>query len=299
MIVVTAPTSNISSQVLDRLLPSQEGLRVIARDRSRLSERTRANAQIIEGSHSTMEVVQRAFEGADTVFWLVPPDIHATSAEAAYVDFSRPAVQAMKDQGVRRVVVVSGLGRGSAHAHDAGLITASLAMEDLIASSGVSLRALTLPSFMDNVARQATSIREHGIFFSPIDANLRLPTCATHDIAAAASTLLLDAAWEGQGHLSVLGPEDLSYNDMARIMSDVLGKSVHYQQISYEDHKAGFLRNGMSEAMAKGMADMYAAKNRGIDQVEPRTSLNTTPTSFRQWCEKELKPLIWQSSEPQ
>lgn len=293
MIVITAPTSNISRQVLDRLLPTNEPVRVIARDPSRLSERIRAHVEVIEGSHSELDVVQRAFKDADTVFWLVPPDVRAKSPEAAYVDFSRPAVQAIRDQRVRRVVVVSGLGRGAALAADAGLITASLAMEDLIASTGVSLRALTLPSFMDNIARQATSIKkEHGIFFSPIDGDLRLPACASRDIAAVASTLLLDASWGGQAHLAVLGPEDLSYNDMARIMSDVLGKPVRHQQVSYEDHKASFLGFGMSEAMAKGMADMYAAKNAGIDKVEPRTPENTTPTSFRQWCMEELKPLI-------
>lgn len=292
MIVITAPTSNISCQVLDQLLPTVESVRVIARDPSRLSERTRAHVEVVEGSHSELDVAQRAFEGADTVFWLVPPNVHAKSAEAAYVDFSRPAVHAIRDQRVRRVVVVSGLGRGSALAADAGLITASLAMEDLIAGTGVALRALTLPSFMDNIARQATSIKEHGIFFSPIDGDLQLPACASRDIAAAASTLLLDASWGGQGHLSVLGPEDLSYNDMARIMSDVLAKPVRHQQVSYKDHMAGFLGFGMSEAMAKGMADMYAAKNAGIDKVEPRTPQNTTPTSFRQWCVEELMPLI-------
>lgn len=292
MIVITAPTSNISRQVLDRLLPTREPVRVIARDASRLPGPALAQVEVVEGSHSEAAIVQRAFEGADTVFWLVPPNVHATSAQAAYVDFSRPAVQAIRDQGVRRVVVVSGLGRGSPLASDAGLITASLAMEDLIASTGVAVRALTLPSFMDNIARQAASIRQDGIFFSPIDGDLQLPACASRDIAATASTLLLDASWDGQGRLAVLGPEDLSYDDMARIMSEVLGKPVRHQQISYEDHKAGFLGFGMSEAMAKGMADMYAAKNAGIDKVELRTPGNTTPTSFRQWCVEALKPLI-------
>lgn len=61
----------------------------------------------------------------------------------------------------------------------------------------------------------------------------------------------------------------------------MLGKPVRHQQISYEDHKAGFLGFGMSDAVAKGMADMYAAKNAGIDKVETRTSENTTVTGFR------------------
>ena len=39
-------------------------------------------------------------------------------------------------------------------------------------------------------------------------------------------------------------------------------------------------------------SDMAAAKNNGLDNAEPRTPENTTPTSFRQWCEEVLKPAV-------
>jgi hypothetical protein len=51
------------------------------------------------------------------------------------------------------VVGISALGRGTAVAGRAGYVTASLAMDDLIAGSGVAYRALTMPSFMDNLLR--------------------------------------------------------------------------------------------------------------------------------------------------
>jgi hypothetical protein len=37
---------------------------------------------------------------------------------------------------------------------------------------------------------------------------------------------------------------------------------------------------------------MLIAKDNGTDNVEPRTAENTTPTSFRQWCEESLKPAV-------
>ena len=79
---------------------------------------------------------------------------------------------------------------------------------------------------------------------------------------------------------------------MAQIMSEVLGKPVRFQQIPGEAFKARLIERGMSEAMAQGMVDMMAAKNHGLDNAEPRTPENTTPTSFRQWCEEILKPAI-------
>ena len=232
MIIVTAPTGLIGHQVLENLLDSHEPVRVIVRDPSRLRAQARQRVEIIQGSHGDADVVDQAFVGADAVFWLVPPDRHADSVEAAYVDFTRPAGDTFKRQGVRRVVGISALGRGTAVAGHAGLVTASLAMDDLIASSGVSYRALTMPSFMDNLLRQTEPIKNRGVFATPISGDRKLPSCATRDIATVAARLLLDNSWSGAGHAAILGPQDLSFNDMAQIMSEILGKPVRYQQIS-------------------------------------------------------------------
>ncbi|MGV6876338.1 NAD(P)H-binding protein, partial [Pseudochelatococcus sp. B33] len=214
MIVVTAPTSRIGTHLVSDLLEAGTRVRLIARDRSRLAPDVRERAEIVEGSHGDPSIVEEAFRGAEALFWLVPADPKADSVMAVYVDFSRPAVEAMVSHGVRRVVSVSALGRATPLADQAGYVTGSLAMDDLIADTGAAFRALVMPSFMDNILWQAASIRDQGLFFSPISGDLRLPSCATRDIAAVAARLLLDDTWSGQGETAVLGPEDLSFDDM-------------------------------------------------------------------------------------
>jgi uncharacterized protein YbjT (DUF2867 family) len=292
MIVITTPAGRIGRQVLGTLLGSGEPIRVIARDPSRLPAQALERVEVVPGSHGDFSVVDLAFAGADAVFWLVPPDPRAESVEAAYVDFTRPACEAFKRHEVKRVVGVSALGRGTAAAGNAGLVTASLAMDDLIAGTGVGYRALAMPSFMDNILGQAERIKSQGVFFSPISGDRKLPSCATRDIAAVAARLLLDDSWSGTGSVPVLGPEDLSFNDMARIMSGVLGKPVRFQRITAEALKTALTGRGTSEAMAQGMVDMMAAKDEGLDNAEPRTPQSTTPTTFRRWCEEILKPAI-------
>lgn len=292
MIVVTTPTGMIGRQLLSNLLDSGEPIRVIARDPARLAPQTRGRVEVVQGSHGDADVVDRAFAGADAVFWLVPADPRADSADAAYVDFTRPACKAFRDHGVKRVVGVSALGRGTAAATNAGHVTASLKMDDLIASAGVGYRALALPSFMDNMLRQLESIRTQGVFSWPIPGDLKLPTCATRDIAAVAVALLRDASWSGQGRVPVLGPQDLSFNEMAQIMSQVLGRPVRFQEMDVEILRSGLRQGGYSEGMAQAMADMMAAKGRGLDNAEPRTPQSASPTSFRQWCEEVLKPAV-------
>jgi uncharacterized protein YbjT (DUF2867 family) len=292
MIVVTAPTGDIGRQVVQNLLQSGAPVRVIARDPSHLTEEVRDGVEVIQGSHGDPTVVNRAFDGADAVFWLAPADPKAASVMAAYVDFTRPAAAALKAQGVKRVVAVTALGRGSPLAGKAGYVTGSLAMDDLIADTGVAFRGLASPSFMDNIARQAAAIRDLGNFFMPISGDLKLPSVATRDIAAVAARWLLDDNWTDKSEVPVLGPEDISFNDMAGIITDVLDKPVSCQQISFDAYKARFIQFGFSDAMAQGMTDMAWAKDQGLDLTAPRRPENSTPTSFRQWCEDTLKPAL-------
>jgi uncharacterized protein YbjT (DUF2867 family) len=265
MIVVTTPTGLIGRQIVDHLLKTGEPIRLITRDPSRLAPQVRDRVEVVEGSHDDLDVVTRAFTGADSVFWITPPNLRAASVDAAFVDFTRPACEAIKTQGVKRVVGVTVLGRGHP-------------------------MAMMLPSFMDNTLRQAESIRRRSMFFSPLDGDLKVPTCATRDIASVAAQLLLDSTWNGQDHIPLLGPEDLSFNGMAAVMSEVLDRSIHFQQISLKAYKQEILKSGASEAMAQGLVDTMLAKAQGVGiaHVAPRESTPSTPTSFHQWCEEVL-----------
>lgn len=292
MIIITAPTSNIGRQVLENILNSGETIRVIARDPSRLPAPTRERVEVVEGSHSDLDVVANAFHGADAVFWLVPADPRVQSAEAAYVDFARPGCEAFKSQSIKRVVGISALGRG--WTKDAGHVTASLKMDDMIASTGASYRALACASLMENILRQAALIRDQGAFYWPALADLKKPACATRDIAAVAARLLLDRSWNGVDSIPMLGPEDLSFNDMMAIISDLLGKPVQYHLMTMDDLKGMMTSRGASEGMAQAMANMMTAKNEGMDHLIKRTtsSASDTPTRFRQWAEDVFKPAV-------
>lgn len=291
MIVITAPTSQIGSKVVDALLATDEPLRLIVRDASRLNSAVRDRAEIIEGSHGDASVVDRGFEGADAVFWLAPPAWKQT-LEEAYIEFAGPAAAAIRRHNVAHVLSVTALGRGTPWQDRAGPVTASIEMDNLLMDTGAAFRALAMPSFMENTARQAAVMKEKGMFFGPILADRKLRFTATDDMAAVAARLLSDRFWTGQKEAPVLGPEDISFDDQAAIISEVTGHPVRYQQISYEQFKQQFLDRGTSESVAQGYVDMYRAKDEGIDNVAVRTPENTGSTSFRAFCERNLKPIL-------
>lgn len=295
MIVITAPTGNIGRHLVSRLLDSApargEGLRVIVRDPARLPEAVRERVEVVTGSHGDPAVVDRAFAGADAVFWLVPPDASRTP-EDAYRGFTRPAANALAAHGVGHVVGVSALGRGTPVAGRAGLVTASLAMDDLIAGTGVAYRALANPSFFENVLEEAGSIREKGVFSDLVDADRKAPMVAVADIAAVAAGLLLDRSWTGTGSVPVLGPRDLSPNDLARIMTERLGLPVRYERQAPDEVRTTLVGHGLDPAFVEGIVDMKRAKDDGLDAGVARTPDTASPTTFEQWCAQTLEPAV-------
>jgi uncharacterized protein YbjT (DUF2867 family) len=291
MIVITTPTGDIGRQVLKRVLQGDDLIRVIARDPSRIPEAFLQRVEVFEGSHGNRKVVEKALTGADALFWLIPPEpfMKLNNVDEAYAGFTKPAAEAIKKCGVKCVVAISAIGRGW---NNAGLATANIKSDDLLASTCVALRVLAMPSFMDNLLRQAQTIKEKGVFSSPLRANLKMPTVATSDIAEVAAKFLMDATWIGQADVPVLGPEELSQNEMGEILSDVLGKPVRFEQTPMEAYRSRMTSRGMSEAFAQGLADMMTAKNEGMDNTASRTDAADTPTTFRRWSETVLKPAV-------
>jgi uncharacterized protein YbjT (DUF2867 family) len=130
-------------------------------------------------------------------------------------------------------------------------------------------------------------------FFSGAEpGNIKSPTCSTRDVGDIAANLLQQDSWDGFEEIPILGPEDLSNNDMAAIMSEVLQKPIRYQETPITDHYSMLIKRGVSEGMAQAMVNMRVAKIEGIDRIVKRTPENSSPTTFRKWCEEVLKPKL-------
>ncbi len=290
MIVITTPTGDIGARVLVHTLEAGGHVRVILRDPARLPDNVRDRVDVMTGSHSDANIIAPALDGATSVFWLPPGAPTADGPEEAYLDFSRAFCDALPTSSVTHVVGVSALGRG--WDKPAGHVTASLAMDDMIGATGVNYRALACASLMDNIARQADQIREAGAFFQPTPGGTRLPHVAKSDVAAVASRLLLDLSWDGVMEIPLCGPEDLTFEEMAATISDVVGREIRFQEMPMDDFAAMMKSMGASNGMAQGYVDMISAKNEGMDTMQRPVDRSETPTSLRTWCETELRPIL-------
>ena len=288
MILLTTPTGDIGHRVLRQLLTAGASVRVIARDASKLSPDVRVD--VVEGSMADATTITQALAGVTRVFWLPPGDPTLPSAEAAYCGISQAFCDALPNSGVTHVVSISALGRG--WPKPAGLVTATLKVDDMIARTGVHLRALTCASLMDNIARQVAPVRATGMFYQPTPSDLKLPHVAKADVARVAADLLLETDWTGVEELPLLGPENLSFGDMAFVMSEILGREVRAMELSMDQFGQMMRDLGTSDGMVQAYVDMIVAKNDGMDNLVDHASRRLTPTRFRDWCNREFRPLI-------
>ncbi|MEU3522368.1 NAD(P)H-binding protein [Streptomyces sp. NPDC038707] len=294
MILVTTPTGQIGGQVLASLLDAGDAagpVRVVVRDPARLAPVVRDRVEAVTGSHADPDVMAKACAGADRVFWLVPPSLAADSVEGHFRSFTRPLVDAIAAQGVERVVAVSTLGRGVAR--NAGPISASLAADEEIRATGVHHRALCPPYLMENLLTQAAAVRDGGELTMALPGDRVLRTCATRDIGTTAARLLLDGSWTGQADVPLVGPDALTPEDMARVVSEALERPVRFRRADAEDQKAALLRYGVSEDAAQGLADMTRAlTDQDFYGAGVPVTPDTAPTGFRQWCEEVFRPAV-------
>ncbi|HEY1687329.1 MAG TPA: NAD(P)H-binding protein [Solirubrobacteraceae bacterium] len=288
MIVLTTPTGNVGGQLLaDLLSAGTEPLRVIVRDPSRLDDAVREQVEVIAGSHNDPAVLNQALDGAQGLFWLVPPSMRASSAEEYYLSFTRPAVEAIRRHRVGHVVGISSAGWN--WPHPAGLLSAAHAMDAELEGSGAAYRSLGMGFYMENLLRPLPQMTAEGVLSLPLVPDRPLALIATRDIADVATSLLLDRSWEGTDRVPAFSPDHLTPEEMAAIISDVLGSQVTFEQADLDQVTASTIERGVPEGMACDFAAMYRAQQDGIYD-EDWSHATPTSTTFRTWCETVLVP---------
>lgn len=289
MIVVTTPTGQIGSELVRRLLDQGEDVRVIVRDAARLDAAVRARVETVEGSHDDPAVLDRALPGAAALFWLVPPDPRAPSAEEHYLAFARVGAAAVARHGVGHVVGVSSAGHG--WPAPAGVLSAAFAMDAELSRSGAAYRALSMPFYMENLLGQVDALREQGAFHLTGAADRPLPLIATRDIAGTAADLLTGRSWSGQENLPVFGPDRLTPDGMAEVIGQELGRPIAYRRMSLDDFASLSRSRGAGDQAVKDLTEAFAAHDRGIYDADWAIA-EPTATDFRTWCREVLRPAV-------
>jgi uncharacterized protein YbjT (DUF2867 family) len=188
---------------------------------------------------------------------------------------------------------------GAQHDSGVGPIGCQPAVETAFAEAVPNLTVLRPGSFMENLLMHVGSNAQTGTMFGRYPTSRRIPWIATRDIAAKAVEALTDLSRTGRRLLELQGPEDLDQIQVASIVSEGIGRSVKYVEVTEEQARQGMIATGIPGSFANLLLEMYAALNVGcMDRVQPRTAATTTPTTLLEFARQVLKPAVDAQRKP-
>lgn len=292
-IVINTPNGNIGRRLAERLLAAGRSLTLISRHPEKVADLAKRGARIIEGSTDDPRVLDRALAKAEALFWLTPP-ASGPGFHAWALGIARMAAAAVKARGVERVVVLSSVGAQTGPG--TGPVGMLRDVEEAFKAASPHITVLRPGFFMENLLRNVDSIAKAGAFFLPVPADKTFPMVATADIAAKAAEVLLDSKWTGHRYLGIHGPADLSYQQVAEILTRELGQPVRYTPLSLGVARKGMLDAGLPAFLVELLIELYEAHGDGrMDPAEPRTPETTTPTTLAHFSREVLRPAVAQA----
>lgn len=247
MILLIGVHSNIGAELGKRLLANNEPVRVFVRSEQSVAQLQSLGYEVSVGNLAEPETIRHALKGIDRMFLLTTPD-------ADDVTWHTNAIEEAKQARVHHLVRCSLLG---ADAHTWVTFRRQHGLSDrYLEQSGIPYTILRPNYYMQNVTGSIIpSIDEQGQFYSSVG-DARLSMVDTRDVATVAAQVLTHT-----GHLNkvyeLTGPQALSYNDVAQLLSTSMGRAIRYRDVSLDTIRQTYQSYGMSEWLTNSIAELY------------------------------------------
>jgi len=202
-----------------------------------------------------------------------------------FIDF---AIQ----KGVKRMVLLSastfeagGMAMGEVHAYLKGL-------------DGIEWAVLRPTWFMQNLSEQQllVPIRDRNQIFSATGQG-KIPWVSCDDVAEVAYRALTDEVSHNTEHL-ILGPELLSYDDLADILTELLGRKIKHIDLTSEQLSSAMKEFGVPGDVAQMLVgldeDIKAGKEARLNGTVRKVT-GKEPTTFKEFAESVK--VAWEPKE--
>lgn len=287
-IVVTTPTGHVGSRVVRLLLQAGVRPRVLVRDPARLGHETRALVDVRQGDLTDAAFVRKQVAGARTVLWVDPTPHTAPDPIGTSLRTAAPLVEAAGAGDVARVVLLSSI--GAEKRHGVGHIDALGGIEEQFDATGADVLHLRCAYFFTNLLLDLDGLAR-GVLTTAFDAGHRMPWADPRDIGDVAAARLLDDAWRGRVVQAVHGPQDLTFAEVAQILTEALGRPVRADHVGADALRETLTTAGLPAPAVQGIVGMTTG-SQGLVPEQPRDVVTTTPTPLAAWAYAHLRPLL-------
>ena len=252
-ILVTGATGRVGHHVVDQLVKRGAKVRVLTRDPSKAN--VPAGVEVAQGDLLDIDALRSAFHGVSTLFLL-----NAVTGD----EFAQAIItlNIAREAGIERVVYLSVF--EADRAVNVPHFAVKFGAERMLVQMGFSATILRATYFIDNELMIKDVILNHGVYPMPIGSK-GVAMVDARDIAEVAAIELIRRD-QAPGKLPIetinlVGPDTLTGPEIAKIWSDLLGRSVVYggdDPSGFEQNMASFMPKWTAYEM-RLMAERYVS----------------------------------------
>ncbi|GAA4433085.1 SDR family oxidoreductase [Pontibacter saemangeumensis] len=279
-ILVTGATGTVGREVVIQL-SIIDGVRVRAGVHSIIKGenlKRLPDVEVCEMNFKDRDSLHAAFTHVDKVFLITP-------FSDDQVEMAKTLVDEAKKANVKHIVKLSVIGADTEPGLQLGRWHREV--EQYIIDSGIAYTFLRPSSFMQNYSNfDASTIQKEGRFYHSTG-NGKVSCIDVRDIAAAGVEALIGTGHEGKAY-ELTGPEALTNQEVAGIISEVTGRQVEFVDVPEDAAKSTMLQHHMPEWMVNAMLELERSYKENqfsetTDTVQQLTG--RPPHSFRQFAE--------------
>ncbi len=219
-ILITGATGNVGIEVMKSLQNTNHQFDIYAGVRNFKEDSIKLSNYQVKFSlfdFTDFRTYHTALEGCDVVFLLRPPQISAVEK------YFKPIIDICKDSGVKHIVFLSVQGV------EKSKLIPHYKIEKLILESGIPYTFLRPAYFMQNFTTTLRNdlVNKNRIYLPAGKAKFTL--IDVRDIGLVAAEILTKTSQHINKSYALTSKEKLTFSEMAKILSDVLGIDIQYK----------------------------------------------------------------------
>ncbi len=278
-ILVSGATGTVGSEVVKQLSARGENVCACCHTLSKADQIEGPGVEIAEVDYGKPETVEAAFKGVGKLFLLTP-------LVENMVEMTAQLVAEAKKAGVKHIVKLSTIDVGADAEEKIPPIRWHRQAEKIVEESGIPHTFLRPTSgWMQNFVNYYESIETQNAIYTAAGEGKQSLVDA-RDMAAVAVEALTGSGHEGKVY-TISGPEAISHNQIAEILSEVLGRKISHVNLSEEDVRKGFEEAGFPDWMVNsGIEGDRLTRDGRLSAVWPTVEEVTgrKPRSFEQFA---------------
>jgi uncharacterized protein YbjT (DUF2867 family) len=247
MILVTAATGQVGSAALNDLVAAGAEVRALVHNPSAFA--ALEGVDVVQGDFDDDTSMAKALDRVAVVLLAGRDSPDSTSQHRRVLAHVRKA-------GVRHVVKLSAI--GASPESPIALMRKHHEIDYEVRKGPAGWTLLKPHLYMQNLLRAANAVRLEGKLAAPMGAN-RFPLVDTRDVGAAAAVVLRDFAAHAGKEYALTGPVAVSYEDVAKALTDITDHAVTYEAVAPADFEDRLRTTGMPEWRAHDLAHIASA----------------------------------------